>query len=122
MDKIQQMQVLCAKIGVFFANCDGVYDSREEQFIENYLVELEQDGDMSPEIKENIQNCIENVETLDSIMSMAKDLLDGFNEAEQSEIKKILAEFITKLIEADGEIHPNELANYNTWKEQIGLE
>lgn len=122
MDKIQQMQVLCAKIGVFFANCDGVYDSREKQFIENYLVELEQDGDMSPEIKENIQNCIENVETLDSIMSMAKDLLDGFNEAEQSEIKKILAEFITKLIEADGEIHPNEFANYNTWKEQIGLE
>lgn len=122
MDKIQQMQVLCAKIGVFFANCDGVYDSREKQFIENYLVELEQDGDMSPEIKENIQNCIENVETLDSIMSMAKDLLDGFNEAEQSEIKKILAEFITKLIEADGEIHPNELANYNIWKEQIGLE
>lgn len=122
MDKIQQMQVLCAKIGVFFANCDGVYDSREKQFIENYLVELEQDGDMSPEIKENIQNCIENFETLDSIMSMAKDLLDGFNEAEQSEIKKILAEFITKLIEADGEIHPNEFANYNIWKEQIGLE
>lgn len=122
MDKIQQMKVLCAKIGVFFANCDGVYDSREKQFIENYLVELEQDGNISPEIKENIQNCIENVETLDSIMSMAKDLLDGFNEAEQSEIKKILAEFITKLIEADGEIHPNELANYNTWKEQIGLE
>ena len=122
MDKIQQMQVLCAKIGVFFANCDGVYDSREKQFIENYLVELEQDGAMSPEIKENIQNCIENVETLDSIMSMVKDLLDGLDEVEQSEIKKVLAELIIKLIEVDGEIHPNELANYNIWKEQIGLE
>lgn len=122
MDKIQQMQMLCAKIGVFFANCDGVYDSREKQFIENYLVELEQDGDMSPEIKEKIHNCIENVESLDAIILMTRDLLDGFNEAEQSEIKKVLAEFITKLIEADGEIHPNELANYNIWKEQIGLE
>lgn len=122
MDKISQMQILLSKIGVFFANCDGVYDSREKQFIENFIVGLEKNDSLSPEVKEIIQKCSENVETLDSIISMAKDLLDGFNEAEQSEIKKILAEFITKLIEADGEIHPNELANYNTWKEQIGLE
>lgn len=122
MDKISQMQILLSKIGVFFANCDGVYDSREKQFIENFIVGLEKNDSLSPEVKEIIQKCSENVETLDSIISMAKDLLDGFNEAEQSEIKKILAKFITRLIEADGEIHPNELANYNTWKEQIGLE
>mgnify|MGYP003390985650 FL=1 len=52
---------------------------------------------------------------------MTKDLLDGFNEVEQAEIKKVLAEFIVKLIEVDGEIHPNEIANYNLIKEQIGL-
>lgn len=122
MDKVQQMQILCAKIGVFFANCDGLYDSRESQFIENFLVELEQDGNISQEVKIIIQNCTENIETIDNIISMTRDLLDGLNEVEQSEIKKVLAELIIKLIEVDGEIHPNELANYNIWKEQIGLE
>lgn len=122
MDKVQQMQILCAKIGVFFANCDGLYDSRESQFIENFLVELEQDGNISQEVKIIIQNCTENIEPIDNIISMTMDLLDGLNEVEQSEIKKVLAELIIKLIEVDGEIHPNELANYNIWKEQIGLE
>mgnify|MGYP003288813076 CR=1 FL=1 len=122
MDKVQQMQILCAKIGVFFANCDGLYDSRESQFIENFLVELEQDGNISQEVKIIIQNCTENIEPIDNIISMTRDLLDGLNEVEQSEIKKVLAELIIKLIEVDGEIHPNELANYNIWKEQIGLE
>lgn len=122
MDKVQQMQILCAKIGVFFANCDGVYDSRESQFIENFLVELEQDGNISQEVKIIIQNCTENIEPIDNIISMTRDLLDGLDEVEQSEIKKVLAELIIKLIEVDGEIHPNELANYNIWKEQIGLE
>ena len=122
MDKVQQMQVLCAKIGVFFANCDGVYDSREKQFIANFIVELEQNNGLSPEIKEIILSSAENVESLDAIISMTRDLLDGFNDAEQTEIKKVLSEFITKLIEVDGELHPNEIANYNTWKEKIGLE
>lgn len=122
MDKVQQMQILCAKIGVFFANCDGLYDSRESQFIENFLVELEQDGNISQEVKIIIQNCTENIEPIDNIISMTRDLLDGLDEVEQSEIKKVLAELIIKLIEVDGEIHPNELANYNIWKEQIGLE
>ena len=122
MDKVQQMQVLTAKIGVFFANCDGVYDSREKQFIANFIVELEQNNGLSPEIKEIILSSAENVESLDAIISMTRDLLDGFNDAEQTEIKKVLSEFITKLIEVDGELHPNEIANYNTWKEKIGLE
>ena len=122
MDKIQQMQVLCAKIGVFFANCDGVYETREQEFIENFVVNLEQgEGGLAIEIKQIILESTNEIVSLETIIQMTKDLLDGFNEVEQAEIKKVLAEFIVKLIEVDGEIHPNEIANYNLIKEQIGL-
>lgn len=122
MDKVQQMQVLCAKIGVFFANCDGVYETREQKFIENFVVNLEQgEGGLAIEIKQIILGSVNEKVSLDTIIQMTRDLLDGFNEVEQAEIKKVLAEFIVKLIEVDGEIHPNEIANYNLIKEQIGL-
>ena len=122
MDKIQQMQVLCAKIGVFFANCDGVYETREQEFIENFVANLEQgEGGLAIEIKQIILGSVNEKVSLETIIQMTKDLLDGFNEVEQAEIKKVLAEFIVKLIEVDGEIHPNEIANYNLIKEQIGL-
>ena len=122
MDKVQQMQVLCAKIGVFFANCDGVYETREQKFIENFVANLEQgEGGLAIEIKQIILGSVNEKVSLDTIIQMTRDLLDGFNEVEQAEIKKVLAEFIVKLIEVDGEIHPNEIANYNLIKEQIGL-
>ncbi len=122
MDKIQQMQVLCAKIGVFFANCDGVYETREQEFIENFVANLEQgEGGLAIEIKQIILGSVNEKVSLETIIQMTRDLLDGFNEVEQAEIKKVLAEFIVKLIEVDGEIHPNEIANYNLIKEQIGL-
>lgn len=121
MDKIQQMQVLCAKIGVFFANCDGVYETREQEFIENFVVNLEQGEGLTPEIKQIILGSVNEKVSLETIIQMTKDLLDGFNEVEQTEIKKVLSEFIVKLIEVDGEIHPKEIANYNLIKEQIGL-
>ena len=122
MDKVQQMQVLCAKIGVFFANCDGVYETREQEFIENFVANLEQgEGGLAIEIKQIILGSVNEKVSLETIIQMTRDLLDGFNEVEQAEIKKVLAEFIVKLIEVDGEIHPNEIANYNLIKEQIGL-
>lgn len=122
MDKIQQMQVLCAKIGVFFANCDGVYETREQEFIENFVANLEQgEGGLAIEIKQIILGSVNEKVSLETIIQMTRDLLDGFNDVEQAEIKKVLAEFIVKLIEVDGEIHPNEIANYNLIKEQIGL-
>ena len=121
MDKVQQMQVLCAKIGVFFANCDGVYETREQEFIENFVANLEQGECLTPEIKQIILESTNEIVSLETIIQMTKDLLDGFNEVEQTEIKKVLSEFIVKLIEVDGEIHPNEIANYNLIKEQIGL-
>jgi hypothetical protein len=121
MDKVQQMQVLCAKIGVFFANCDGVYETREQEFIENFVANLEQGEGLTPEIKQIILGSVNEKVSLETIIQMTKDLLDGFNEVEQTEIKKVLSEFIVKLIEVDGEIHPNEIANYNLIKEQIGL-
>ena len=122
MDKVQQMQVLCAKIGVFFANCDGVYETREQEFIENFVTNLEQgEGGLAIEIKQIILGSVNEKVSLDTIIQMTRDLLDGFNEVEQAEIKKVLSEFIVKLIEVDGEIHPNEIANYNLIKEQIGL-
>ena len=122
MDKIQQMQVLCAKIGVFFANCDGVYETREQKFIENFVANLEQgEGGLAIEIKKIILESTNEIVSLETIIQMTRDLLDGFNEVEQTEIKKVLSEFIVKLIEVDGEFHPNEIANYNLIKEQIGL-
>lgn len=119
MDKIKQMQLLVAEIGVYFANCDGVYDSREQNFIEEFIKELEKENQLTDDIKRLILNESKSIETIETIIQMTKDLLSGFNEIEQKEIKSILSQFITKLIEVDGVIHPNEITNYNLWKEQI---
>ena len=59
MDKVQQMQVLCAKIGVFFANCDGVYETREQEFIENQSVSCDAKNCVSNENGYCIKNAIE---------------------------------------------------------------
>ena len=121
MDKIKQMQLLVAEIGVFFANCDGVYDSEEQKFIENFLKELRKENQLTDDVKQLILNESKTVESIDTIIQMTKNLLSGFNETEQKEIKAVLSLFIFKLIEVDGEIHPNEIAKYNLWKEQIGI-
>lgn len=36
--------MLLVKTGLFFANCDGVYDETEKKFIENFLSELDNNG------------------------------------------------------------------------------
>lgn len=122
MEKIEQMQLLIAEMGVFFANCDGVYDGREKKFIENFINELESDNQISEDVKHLILSESKSIETIETIVQMTKDLLSGFNATEQELIKNVLSLFIAKLIDSDGERHPNEIKNYNIWKAQIVLE
>ena len=122
MDKIKQMQLLVAEIGVFFANCDGIYDSREQSFIENFVKELESDKPLTEEVKNMILNESKSIESIETIVQMTKDLLVGFNDAEQDAIKDVLSSFIEKVINADDIVHENEANYYAIWKKQVGIE
>lgn len=122
MDKIKQMQLLVAEIGVFFANCDGIYDSREQSFIENFVKELDSDKPLTEEVKNMILNESKSIESIETIVQMTKDLLVGFNDAEQDAIKDVLSTFIEKVINADDIVHENEANYYAIWKKQVGIE
>lgn len=122
MDKIKQMQLLVAETGVFFANCDGIYDSREQSFIENFVKELESDKPLTEEVKNLIFNESRSTESIETIVKMTKDLLVGFNDAEQDAIKDVLSTFIKKVINADDIVHENEANYYAIWKKQVGIE
>ena len=119
MDKIKQMQLLVAEVGVFFANCDGVYDAREQGFIEQFIAEMEGNNQLTEEVKHIILKEAKTIETIETIIQMTKDLLEGFNEIERMEIVNVLSQFIEALIKVDGETHPNEIENYNLWKSQV---
>lgn len=122
MDKIKQMQMLIAKIGVFFANSDGEYDSHEQKFIENFIKESEKENQLTDDILHIIRNMSKSNESLENIIQETKSLLTGFNETEQITIKNTLSDFIYKVIEADGIIHPKEVEYYNSWKTEMGIE
>ena len=73
-------------------------------------------------VKNMILNESKSIESIETIVQMTKDLLVGFNDAEQDAIKDVLSTFIEKVINADDIVHENEANYYAIWKKQVGIE
>ena len=50
------MQILVARTGVFFANCDGEYDKLEDKFISEFILQMIKDG---IEIEDSLKELID---------------------------------------------------------------
>jgi len=111
---------LMAETGLFFAKADGQYDNAEKDFIENFLKNLGQYGDVS-EVKETVEGALGKTFTLDKIVADTQDLVKGFNDTEKAAILATIGGFIAKLIASDGVEHPAEKANFDAWKKALGI-
>ncbi len=119
MDAKGKMAILIAKTGVFFANCDGEYDEKERDFITRYVHELEQEENISEEVKLTIAQTLSHQCTYDEIAAETRELLNGFNKTEQQSIAEKLQEFITAVIHADNILHPQEVALFEKWEQDF---
>lgn len=117
MDAKNEMAILVAKTGLFFANCDGVYDEREKKFIENFIAELKNGGsDVTDDALALIAKSIDSIYTLSEIISETKAYLAQFNSDEKKAILDVFSDFISKVINADSVLVQQETDNFAQWK------
>lgn len=119
MNIVKEIQIVIARTGVFFANCDGEYDKLEEKFISEFVLQMIKDGiEIEDSLKELIDIKSEKI-TIDDVINSTKAFLGQINEVEKSQIVGMLKDFIEKVINADGVVHPNEENYFNQWKSEF---
>lgn len=121
MNKIVNVIKLMAQTGLFFANVDGQYDSKEKEFIENFVASIEQVGDLEPELKANVTDSLNHTYELPAIIEATKELVDGFSDEERVAILGSIQSFIERVIAIDGEVHPAEEESFKQWKAAFGV-
>ena len=121
MDKIVNVIKLMAQTGLFFANVDGQYDSKEKEFIENFIASIEQVGELEAEVKADVTDSLNHTYELPAIIEATKDLVDGFSEQERAAILGSIQSFIERVINIDGIVHPAEVENFKLWKAAFGI-
>jgi hypothetical protein len=115
----ERVALLFAKTGVFFANCDGVYDKREKDFINEFVSSLKGISIISDEIAHIILNTDSNEITFESITEDTTRVLSECDKDTNETLLAALENFIDKVIKADGIIHPNEKKYFNEWKKNF---
>ena len=119
MNVRRDSQILVARTGVFFANCDGEYDKLEDKFISEFILQMIKDGiEIEDSLKELIDIKSEKC-TIDDVINSTKELLHQVNGEERTQIVDMLKDFIEKVINADGVVHPNEEKYFNQWKAEF---
>ena len=120
-EKLKDSIVLTAKAGLFFANCDGQFSQKENDFIEGYIASIEDVGEIPDDLKAELRDTLNHRYALDDIIAETMDLVSGFNDDERKAILVTTSLFIRKVIMADQRVESKERENYERWKEAVGL-
>ena len=119
MEVRKDFQILVARTGVFFANCDGNYDKLEGKFISEFILQMIKDGiEIEDSLKELIDIKSEKC-TIDDVINSTKEFLSSLTEEESSKTVELMSDFIEKVINADGVVHPNEVKYFEQWKAEF---
>lgn len=119
MEKLVNSIKLMAKAGLFFANCDGNFSQRERDFIEAFLQNIQEVGDIEDELKNDINDSLNHTYTIEGIIEDTKQLVEGFNEDERKAILFTMAAFIEKVIAADGNFECKEQDYFLQWRDAV---
>lgn len=106
--KTDDMILLLAKTGLFFANCDGEYSDREKKFISDYIQMMKNKSVLSSSNEQILLNLENHEISFDEILIDTENLLVGFNSTEQQAIVENILDFIQKVINADNRVDKNE--------------
>ena len=121
MEKIVDVVKLMAKTGVFFANADGCYSNKEEQYLGDFLSGMQQIGDLDDGLRKEVADTLARKYSLDEVLADTRGLLEGFSNEERTAILAAINAFIGEVVRADGQVHPLEEENYKMWKRAFGL-
>ncbi len=121
MEKVIDTIKLMAKAGLFFANCDGNFAERENDFLNNFVSGIESVGDISDELKNEVKDTLNHTYDLDGIVKETQQLIEGFNDDERKAILVTMSLFIRKVIMADKRVETKERENYELWKKAMQL-
>lgn len=113
--KTDEMVLLLAKIGSFFANCDGEYSDDEKVFITNYIQTMRSNSVLSDSTEIQLLETTNHNISYNEIISDTENLLKDFNPTEQHAIIKSISDFIQKVIEADNHVNKNEELYFKQW-------
>lgn len=113
--KTDNMIILLAKTGLFFAKCDGEYSDHEKAFISDYIQMMKNKSVLSSESEQQILEMENRKLSFDEILLDTDKLLEGFNPTEQKAIVESIRDFIQKVIEADNRIDKNEKQYFEQW-------
>ena len=119
MNARKEFQILIARTGVFFANCDGNYDEFEDKFISEFILKMMEDG---IEIKDSLKELIDIKSekcSIDDVINSTKEFLNQVNADERPQVVDLIKDFIEKLINIDEVIHPNEEKYFEQWKAEF---
>lgn len=117
VDNSKTAAILLAKTGLFFANCDGVYDDREQKFIKNFIEELKNaESHITNDILALVAKTIDSKYTMSDIISETKAYLAPFNSDEKKVVLDAFSEFIDNVINADSILVDKEVENFSQWK------
>lgn len=117
--KQELLAILLAKLGVFFASCDGAYDPREKNFIQNFVSTLLNNQIITDEARKIIEEIENKHYSIDDIIQYTRQFSQNLDEEEREPCLLAIKSYIENLIEADGMIHPAETENFNLWKQAV---
>ena len=120
-EKLKDSIVLTAKAGLFFANCDGQFSQKENDFIEGYIASIEDVGEIPDDLKAELRDTLNHRCALEDIIAETMDLVSGFNDDERKAILFTLRQFILKVISADARVKTKEVECYDRWLEAVGF-
>ena len=116
LNQEENMVRLCAKIGVFFANADGVYSEKEAEFVDKFLSLLKDKNQLTYDLELLVKHFDYSKCTIEMIIEETKNVLDSFDLGMHSQILSQLSALIEKVINADGTLHEKEMIYYKQWK------
>ena len=117
--KTDDMILLLAKTGLFFANCDGEYHNSEKRFITDYIQAMKDKSVLSDHVERLLLETASHEYTFDETLSGTDKLIEGFNRFEQQVLVKRIRDFIQKVIEADNCIDKSEERYLEQWSDHF---
>jgi hypothetical protein len=122
MDSAIVLAELIVKIGLLFAKCDGVFDSKEDLFIDSFSKKLVEGQITNKDIEMHFQEIKKKDYSFEEIIEETKSFLSIFNDVEKKKVIDAITGFIKELIAADSVYAPEEIDLYNQWIKEFHSE
>ena len=114
-----ELSILLAKTGVFFANSDGNFSSHEKDYISNFLQQLKKFNAISNPVEKQIEKICDDKISFDNLINDTKSLIVKIEPEEKDTFIQQLDMFIQGIIEIDGTTRPKEMEYYKKWQSII---